>query len=358
MPVDTWKKVVRAIVEHTRMRRARLRASSLRRDARVHTLIVFHGGEPFVLPEVYLREILEALAEATRGEPDVYQLCVQTNLLSIPEDKLKLFLAHKVHLSISFDKRPGVRLNVAGQATEATVASNIDRLLARGIRLTGIAVLAKHTADHVCEVYDFYAARRMPMRILPLFDGPEERSSEAFALDRSHIVRSLERLFQHWVETGCAVPLAPLQTHFEAALRHLAGLRITTWQRAEHGDSVFVVNLDTKVYRTLDAYQEQLALGDLSRQSIGELLGSPSYERSLERDAQDFDSKCRGCEYLGACSAGFIHDTRVSSHEGRCPTAYSSIQFIQRYVQEQGYGREELAELIAQLASASRPEAA
>lgn len=358
MSLDTWKKVLRAIVEHTRLRRARLRASSLRRDARVHTLIVFHGGEPFVLPEPYLREILDALAEITRGEPDVYQLCLQTNLLSVPEDKLNLFLAHEVQLSISFDKRPGVRLNVAGQPTEATVAANVDRLLARGIPLTGIAVLAKHTVDHVCEVYDFYAQRRMNMRILPLFDGPEERPSEAFAIERTQILRALERLFQHWVESGCAVRLAPLQTHFEAALRHMAGLRVTTWQRAEHGDSVFLVNLDGKVYRVLDAYEERHALGDLSQQSIVELLGSPSYERSLERDARDFDAKCRSCEYLGACSAGYIHDSRVTSYEGRCPTAYSCIQFIQRYVEERGYGRDEIAQLLAQFEGNSQPEAA
>lgn len=357
MPPNVWRKVLRAIVEHTQLRRARLRASSLQRDARVRTLIIFHGGEPFVLPEVYLQEILQAFTEVTRADPD-YQLCLQTNLLSIPENKLNLLLSYKVHLSVSFDKRPGVRLNVAGQPTEATVAANIDRLLARGLPLAGIAVLAQHTAEHVCEVYDFFAQRRMNMRILPLFDGPEERPTEAFAIEHPDIVRALERLFRHWIETGCAVRLEPLQTHLEAALRHLAGLRVTTWRRARHGDSVFLVNLDAKVYRHLDAYEEDRALGDLSLHRLAELLDSSSYQHSLARDAQDFHDKCGSCEFLGACSARFIHDSRSASHGGRCPTAHPCIQFIQRYIEQQGYGRAEIIELLAQVSRGDQPEAA
>jgi uncharacterized protein len=357
MSVDSWRTVLRAIVEHTRLRGARLRASCLQRTARVQTLIVFHGGEPFVLPEAYLQEVLEAFTEITRSEPDIYQLSLQTNLLSVPESKLNLFLSYGVGLSISFDKRPGVRLNVAGQPTEATVAANIDRLLGRGIPLGGISVLAQHTAQHVCEIYDFFAERRVNLRILPLFDGPAERPSEHFAIEHPEIVRALERMFRHWVETGCAVRLYPLQTHLEIALRHLAGLRVTTWRRRQHGDSVFMVNLDSKVYRVLDAYQEDLALGDLSRQSMVQLLESPSYQQSLERDEQAFDAKCASCEYLGACSAAFIHDSRTALHPGSCPTAHPCIQFIQRYIQEQGYGRAEILGLLERITSAGEQAA-
>jgi uncharacterized protein len=357
MSLETWRTVLRGIVEHTRLRRARLRASSLQRAARVHTLIVFHGGEPFVLPEAYLEEVLKAFTEITQGEPDLYQLCLQTNLLSVPESKLNLFLSYGVGLSISFDKRPGVRLNVAGQPTEATVAANIDRLLGRGIPLSGISVLAQHTAQHVCEIYDFFAERRMNLRILPLFDGPAERPAEHFAIEHPEIVRALERLFRHWIETGCAVRLSPLQTHLEAALRQLAGLRMTTYRRAQHGDSVFMVNVDAKVYRVLDAYEEDLALGDLSLQSMGQLLQSASYRQSLARDEQAFTDKCSSCEFLGACSAGFIHDSRTAVYPGRCPTAHPCIQFILRYIEEQGYGRDEIVALLDQITSESEQAA-
>lgn len=348
MSPGTWRTVLESIVEHTRLRRARLGASSLQRP-RMRVVIVFHGGEPFVLPEAYIEEILETFADVTQSEPDLYQLSLQTNGLSIPEGKLQLFLQHGTQLSVSFDKKPGVRLNVAGQATEQTVAANIDRLLERGLPLHGICVLAKHTAAHVTEVYDFYAARGMNMRILPLFDGPEERPTDTFMIDHPHIVAALERLFRHWVETGCRVNVSPLRTHFEAALRHMAGVTVPTWRRSERGDTVFLVNLDAKVYRVLDAYQEDLALGDLSAQSIREVLTSASYYRSLARDAQDFQDKCRSCAYLGACSGAFIHDSRTSSYSGNCSTAQPCIDFMQRYIEEQGFSRADIAGLLAQV---------
>lgn len=350
MSLSTWRRVLTSIVEHTRLRRSRLVASSLRRP-RLRVVIVFHGGEPFVLPEAYLHAVLQTFAEVTRGEPDLYQLSLQTNLLSVPESKLQLFLEHGVQLSVSFDKQPGVRLNVAGQPTEATVSANIERLLARGIELHGICVLAKHTAPHVREVYDFYAARGMNMRILPLFDGPDERPSEAFMIDHGRIVAALELLFRHWVETGCRVDVAPLRTHFETALRYLAGARVPTWQRRERGDAVFLVNVDAKVYRVLDAYQEALALGDLSEQGMGEILASASYRQSLARDDEDFAAKCRSCAYLGACSGAFIHDSRTSSHSGHCSTAQPCVEFMLRYIEEQGFGRAEIAAVLERIAA-------
>ena len=155
----------------------------------------------------------------------------------------------------------------------------------------------------------------------------------------------------HWIETGCAVRLSPLQTHLEAALRQLAGLRVTTYRQDRHGDSVFMVNVDAKVYRVLDAYEQHLALGDLSLQSMGQLLDSPSYRQRLVRDEQAFAEKCSSCEFLGACSGGFIHDSRTAVHPGKCPSAYACIQFIQRYIEEQGYGRDEILALLHQVSS-------
>lgn len=306
---------------------------------RRRNLIVIHGGEPLTLPTRYLEEVLKCFDEVVREEADEYQLSVQTNLLSVPEEKLELLLARNAALSVSYDWQPGVRLNVAGRPTEAAVSANIDRLRARGLRLGGIAVLAKHTVDHVTSVYDFYAERGMTLRILPLFDGPAERPQEQLKIGHAEIVGGLERLFRHWMSTGCQVGLHPFVSHFETTLRHMTGARVPTWSREFGGDSVLLVNVDGRVYRVLDAYEEALALGDLKAQTIPDVLGSPSYAASLARDRQAFDKQCRSCRYLGACSGAFIHESRTADYTGNCPVAYPTIGFMQNTSKNKALGR-------------------
>jgi uncharacterized protein len=93
-------------------------------------------------------------------------------------------------MSFSHDVVPGVRLNMAGKPTEDVVLKNLYLLRRQGIQMSGIAVLAKHTVDRVTDVYDFYARHGMGMRILPLFDGPDERPSEHFMVDHPTIIRA------------------------------------------------------------------------------------------------------------------------------------------------------------------------
>jgi len=63
-------------------------------------------------------------------------------------------------------------------------------------------------------------------------------------------------------------------------------------------------------------------------------------------DERAFAAKCSSCEFLGACSGG-VHSRLAHGRVpgGRCPAAHRCIQFIQRYIEEQGYGRDEVVAL-------------
>lgn len=217
-----------------------------------------------------------------------------------------------------------------------------------------ITVLGAHTAEHVTRIYDYFAARQMPMRILPLFDGPSEREVSAFALDHEGQRRAMEALFRHWLETGCRIRVDPLMSYFRAALRHMAGVAQPIWKRELHGDSTFIVNTDGMLYRPLDAYEEGLALGRLGCDRIASILQSPAYQVSLARDREEFSGRCQRCPYLGACNGAALYASRVTSpYEGLCPSAHASISFMIRYLNECGYGEADIRRLLEGLRAAS-----
>jgi uncharacterized protein len=323
------------------------------------TSVVFHGGEPLVLPLPYFSAAIQHLQDelgdliAAREA----KIGVQTNLYRLTPQICELLRTRSISVGVSFDFVPGARLNVLGKESEADVRRNLNRLREEGIEFGAITVLAKHTAPHVCDIYDYFASERISWRLLPLFDGPESRQAESFAISHDELIQALERLFRHWMDTGAKVPVSPFSEHLENAVRKVIGLKGRLYDRATDGDRVFVVNLNGDLYRILDAYEEGLALGNVDRESLGELLASNAYHESLRRDEEHRQRYCSQCQYAGHCNGWPIFASRQSGdYKGRCPLSYRMHEFIEQYLLENGFDRPALLDMASELV-ASRDNA-
>jgi radical SAM protein with 4Fe4S-binding SPASM domain len=136
----------------------------------------------------------------------------------------------------------------------------------------------------------------------------------------------------------------------------MAGLQMSKVNRVLDGDSVLVVNVDGTVYRVVDAYVPELAMGNLAEQSLEELLQSEAYAASLQRDAEELDQHCGRCEYRAACSHAFVYDTRATfQYAGSCVTAWHCIEFMVKFIQEQGYSEEAIKGLLHAARSSPPP---
>ena len=258
---------------------------------------------------------------------------------------------------MSFDGVPGVRRSLAGGETETRVLRNLDHLRDRGFAVGAITVLARHTAPHITDIYDFFAARGMSMRVLPLFDGPSERP-DSFSIDSATILNALDTLFRHWFESGVRINVEPLSDWFENVLRKLVGARRNLYNRRRDGDGVLLVNTDGKLYRVLDACEPALALGDLNSQVIDEVLRSERYELSLVRDEALTARRCLPCEYAGACNRWPIFASRqAGDYRGRCPLTFACHEAMARYLAECGFERAELCALLVSALREQGPEA-
>ncbi len=333
-----WANVVSAIVaNHDR---------EVGRRGSAQTTVILHGGEPLATPLGYLEDCLDHLRHAI-GDRRGFHLAMQSNLYRLTEGQLALLRKHRIELGLSFDLVGGVRRSVTGRETEATVIRNMDRLRDAGVPFGAIAVLARHTAPRLEEVYDFFAARGVPFRVLPLSAGPASRPEELFALPTAEIVLALGRFFVHWIQTGRRVRVAPLHQYLEVAVRKLLGIAPPLWSRRAHGESVVVVNTDGKLYRMDDLYEDEALLGDLATDTLEAIYASTRYRLTLARDEAESDRVCGDCDYRGACSGIPLFASKHGElAEGRCSIAYPMHRFVERYVTELGFTREELAELV------------
>jgi uncharacterized protein len=338
IPLDLWRKAFETIREH--------RERTARRHGRATTRIVFHGGEPLAAPMPYLVEVMK-LRDQILGDDPSFVNAMQTNLYRLTDPMIAFLSEHRFEVGVSFDYVPGVRRTLAGNETEGAVIRNLDRLRAAGLRTGAITVLAKHTAPRITEIYDFFAARGSSLRVLPLLEGPSERPETLFAIDDDAIVASLKRLFDHWMDTGMKVRVAPFDLHMIAVLRKMVGVRGGMVDRRAHGETSLVLNTDGALYRIDDVYEDAARIGNLHEQTFDEIFASDRYARSLLHDEGVLAATCGECEYAGACSGWPVFTSKQRPcPSGRCTIAYRVNRFIEESLCELGFGRDELVAML------------
>ncbi|MBV9948970.1 MAG: radical SAM protein [Myxococcales bacterium] len=317
------------------------------RSGAVQTRIVLHGGEPLVLPIEVLRGFVQSVRAHFQGV-DV-QCGLQTNLYRVSDEKLDFVVENHVRVSVSFDFVPGVRLSVAGDRTEGAVLDGLERLRLRGCPVSGVAVIASHTAPHVERLHDFFVGLGIPLLVIPLQAGPLSRPMGQFDLSAASLDDALERLFVRWFDDGCRLQLEPIRRFYMNVVRKMLAIAVVRLDRRSHGDSVFVVDTDLQVYRINDVYCDNGRLGSLRKQSMDEILASERYERSLIADERALAETCGGCDYQAACCGSPLFELNSPhSDQGRCGPALALHRAIERYLRRRGVDERLVGELTRQ----------
>lgn len=342
LSLSEWAKIFQAIKAATELQ-------SQRTGVPVKAQIVWHGGEPLLLPTDYMQAVL-AMQDSILGraalDAGIYANAIQTNLYKLTDDKLDLLKQGDFHVGVSMDLAGGVRLTASGQRTEARVAENMDRLARAGIPFGAITVLAGHTVQHLRAIYDFMEAQNLSFRVLPLFAAPLNTPGASFAVSNEEMAAALCDLFLYWLERDFSVTVAPLQRYLQTALMQVNGLQSTPWRRSEHGDGVLVVNTDGGLYQVIDAYEEGKALGNLFEQPIEEILRSPAYAASLDRNDALEAEHCGPCPFRDTCTHGPVFESRMANTPGgRCAVAYQVQDFIAAHLRHIGFDFRALREL-------------
>jgi uncharacterized protein len=346
MSLALWEKVLVAVREQIY-----LAAERYRPFGGVRARLIWHGGEPLILPIDYVRAVIDLERRILPTEwltKGTVRNALQTNLYTVSDPMLALLRDAEFGIGVSFDGAPGVRLTASGRQTEERVLANLDRVRKWGFDLGIIVVLAGHTAPRVTEIYDMVRHRVRRIRILPLFDGPSTRPMAGVAATRETLVEALCGLFVRWLEDGCTPAIVPLDSYLNGVIMTMLGLTQMAYDRRRNGDNVFIVNLDGRLFTPNAGYSEPL--GDLNRQTIGQILDGEAYQASLDGDDAARNAICGRCDYRGGCNTYPL----FSSPDGgiaadRCAVAEPVSAFIEEHLRREGFDEAALAEMLGEL---------
>ncbi len=333
MPIEGWRQILES---------ARWYHETLQRDnpnEKVVTQIVWHGGEPLLLPVSYYEKVLALQREVFGVEALAarhYTNHVPTNLYSAPAPLIELLRREGFQIAVSFDVVPGVRVTAGGRPSEERVRANIARLLTDGWRLGINVVLGGHSATRLPGIYDDLKQMARSsngtiyhMNVIGLHGTPTDNGGQAWSLPAEGIVGALAGMFDLWMTDPEPMPLHPLLGIYQNILDKREGRERAFFDRRRYGESCLIVNTDGYLYLFNDMYERDRALGCLFERPFSEIMRSPEYEASLAHDEAVAARICGGCPYDGYCNHQPLFTGLRDQPGPRCAIGYALHQRVE-----------------------------
>ncbi|MBA3448897.1 MAG: radical SAM protein [Pseudaminobacter sp.] len=289
--------------------------------------ICWHGGEPLMLGEKYIRE---AMAIMKAAAPDVPHL-IQTNLYQKVDgliDTLRLF----DHVSVSLDLFTSDRFNIRGEDSHNRVVENLDLLRSNGIAHGLISVLNSKNHKDTRRAYQFVKEALVPIRFLPFYRKANSEQVEDYGLTGSQLLDAFQAMAQPWLDDGRPIYILPLHEYLCAAENYVQGAEKRVYDKSSR-EHIMVVDTSGEVYAVADTYDPKFSYGNLITDDVEAILNSSGRRGAINDSMDRVLSTCISCEFAGSCSTFPVAEAtpierRMFTHDDGCTVAKGMIQFF------------------------------
>ena len=276
--------------------------------------IVWHSGEPLVLPVDWYRQAFAAVA---RGAPAGLHIphSVQTNGMLVNEEWCNFFHQHSVRVGVSLDGPAWLhdarRRTRSGKGTHARVMQGIDMLRSHGVPFHVICVVGEQTLDTVDELIDFFGAEGI--RDVGFNIEEIEGVNRSSTLQQRDIDARFRKFFAQLLERAqTAKPPLNVREQEEllATLRHPSFGRLRRNSQNEPFGFVSVSSrgavytFSPELAGLSDPHYGDLAVGQLPGADLPAILAGPVFRR-IWSDIETGTELCRqSCAYFDLCLGG------------------------------------------------------
>ncbi|MBX3229812.1 MAG: radical SAM protein [Labilithrix sp.] len=305
--------------------------------------VVWHGGEPLLLPPDYYWKAFELARNAFAGQSTQIFHVTQTNLTVLDEERIALIRDGFHGTGVSLDIFGSLRVNAAGECKEHVAIKNLDLLLERNIDVAGITVLTKGNRRRVRRIYDFYAERSMSFRLLPLHQG-DFGSNQWFEIGPQDTLHAFKTLADLFLDNPRGPQIHPIMSVVRDVMVSLEGEDIGRVDKRTF-EGLLIIDKDGGVYPYSDFPSETACYGNVFRQPLSALLSSPAHERVMVETEARVTRTCSACPNLGKSCTGepaaeFTQDFWEKNPDGtpRCTVFKGLIEHIRARLQASGVG--------------------
>jgi uncharacterized protein len=283
--------------------------------ARAPFVLLWHAGEPLVLPVAYYETAADLLRQYNAAGVPVLQ-SFQTNATLIDADWCAFLARPDVHLGVSVDGPDFLhdrnRRTRQGRGTLDRVLRGIHLLHAHDIPFEVITVLTADALDYPDELFDFYQAngiRSVGFNVEEI-EGPHTASS----LQRPGTPEQFRRFLTRFLTLARAADPPLRVREFDTSAATLLGaVRCGPGARTQENKPWAIVNVDCE--GNFSTYSPELlgvasvshggfALGNVTTDSLEAVMASPRFRRLEDEIGRGVEMCEESCAYFPFCGGG------------------------------------------------------
>lgn len=276
--------------------------------------VVWHAGEPMVLPIAFYRRAFALIDELKPTELSLSQ-SFQTNGTLIDDAWADFIAEAKINLGVSIDGPRRFhdlnRVNRAGRGTFDKAVAGVRLLRRRGIPFHVISVLTAESLASPREMFDFYLDEGIEHVCFNVEESEGDHRSQSFA--KAGIEDSYYRFLSEFWRLSAAHPdkikfireideaqrnvLRPRESRFSNQLATPFAVTSMDW-------SGNVATFSPELLGLKNALYDDFILGNVNHDRLTELVDRPLLAR-MSADIDAGVAMCRErCEYFSVCGGG------------------------------------------------------
>jgi len=264
---------------------------------------IWHGGEPTLAGIEYFETAVKL--QRQYGEGIAYNNSLQTNGILIKGDWLTFLKREGFTVSISIDGPSDIhdkfRVDRGGAGSFSRVIEAVHRVQDADIPLGVCVVLSKANIDHVDEIYDFLAEKKLRFNVIPLNKSGAARDNfDDVGLDAEEYAPAWIRLYDRWFEANSNYVYCSDFVFKTRAI--LAGRPADCIGLSQCSDTNIAIDPVGDVYpcATLSGTPAN-RYGNIVDNDLWTLMHGATADRYRNRDV---DSQCASCRWQHVCHGG------------------------------------------------------
>lgn len=265
--------------------------------------LAFQGGEPTLAGLDYFRRVTETVRGWNSGASVRFSL--QTNAVLLDEEWCRFLAQEDFLLGVSCDLLPdchdAARVDAGGAGTYAQVTRAIRLLEKHGVQYNVLCTLTNQIARHPQQVWKKLEQLGVQyVQFTPCLAGLESASD--YALTPQRFASFYTQLFRLWYAEFRKGNYRSVKL-FDDVVNLLAYGVPTACGMGGVCQPQLVVEADGSVYPCDFYCLEEYCLGNLTQNSVRELLAAPA-AAAFTRRAHTAPEKCKACRYAAFCGGG------------------------------------------------------
>lgn len=265
--------------------------------------LIFHGGEPLLMPIEYFEEILNFQKILQKKESVSFKNSLQSNGTIFNNEVLELIKNMEIDYGVSLDGQKDVHnsnrvLKENGKGSFDLIIENLDKLKQNNINISSLVVATKNTIENPLEFYNFFKSNGINIKINELFF---EKEDEHLAPTNKELASFMIQLFDLWFNDKSkeSINIEPFTTIISSFWGENSG----DCSYKSSCTSFFLVETDGSI--TLCSRLKFLNhnLGNLYDNTWKEILKN-SVLKKLNNRILEPNEECANCYWFKACFGG------------------------------------------------------